>query len=406
METDFSATIPDADDAENRLSFRRLLSAAIELRASDVHIDPSTTGFTIRMRIDGMLVETTRLDQKAGQRLTNQLKAEVGIDPGRNFTPRASRHSYKIGDSELDIRITLVPCVSGEKIAIRMLDPDRVMHRIEDLGVSKDGLQHFREWLGGLTGMFLVSGATSSGKTTTLYALLHELAERKQHVLTIEDPVEYEIDGINQIQVDREHGLDFASGLKSMLRLDPDYMMVGELRDPETVDVAARAATSGHTLLSTIHARDAVSTVTALRNYGMTGNQIAVTVSVIVNQRLVRKLCTHCREKEAITDNECAWLEERGIRPHRDLWTATGCKECLNTGYSARTGIFEVWRLNATDYDMLLSGADERNIRRVLAQNHHESLVADAWKKIESGTTSLSEVRRATGALRADDWQL
>ena len=286
-----------------------------------------------------------------------------------------------------------------------MLDPDRVTHRIQDLGVGAEGLQHFREWLDGLTGMFLVSGSTSSGKTTTLYALLHELVERKQHVLTIEDPVEYEIDGINQIQVDREHGLDFASGLKSMLRLDPDYMMVGELRDPEAVEVAARAATSGHTLLSTIHARDAVSTVTALRNYGMTANEIAVTVSVIVNQRLVRKLCVHCREKEAIRDDDRAWLEQRGIRPHRELWTASGCKECLHTGYSARTGIFEIWRLSSTDYDMLLSGADERNIRRLLAQHHHEPLVTDAWEKVESGITSLSEVRRATGALRADDWQ-
>ncbi|MGK0188578.1 MAG: general secretion pathway protein E [Verrucomicrobiales bacterium] len=393
----------EIDDA-NQLACRRLVAEAHKLNASDIHIDPLLDGFVVRLRIDGVLKELGRLDRETGIRFINQLKVEVGISPGPIFLPKGSRHKYVFDSHELDMRITLVPCISGEKVAVRMLEPDRVEHRIEDLGVSSEGLRHFRDWLGGLNGMFLVSGATSSGKTTTLYALLHELAERDQHVLTIEDPVEYEIDGINQIQVDPIHGLDFATGLKSMLRLDPDYMMVGELRDAEAAAVAARAATSGQVLLSTVHARDAVSTITALRNFGMSGNQIAVTVAVIVNQRLVRKLCSHCRVKEAIPDDERDWLVERGVSPQSGVWTASGCKHCLNIGYSGRTGIFEIWRLNTADYDMLLAGADERNLRRKLAQSHHQSLVLDAWKKVQSGVTSIAEIRNATGALRADDW--
>ena len=271
--------------------------------------------------------------------------------------------------------------------------------------MEPDGLQHLRDWLGGLNGMFLVSGPTSSGKTTTLYALLHEMTKLGEHVLTIEDPVEYEIDGINQIQVDRQHGLDFAVGLTSMLRLDPDYLMVGELRDAETVEVAASAATSGHVLLSTIHSRDAVSAITALRNYGMGGNQIAATTAVIVNQRLVRKLCPHCRQGGApLSGIERSWLIEHGIAPAGHAWSATGCRECHGLGYSGRSGIFEIWRLDSADYDLLLSGADERSIRRKLARDGHHTLVADGWEKVRHGTTSLDEIRQATGALRAGDW--
>lgn len=397
----------DNDSADtDQLACRRLLEESLNLGASDVHIDPLLNGFAIRLRIDGTLKELGRLDRDAGTRIINQLKVEAGISPGTNFLPKGSRHKYKLSEHVLDMRMTLVPCISGEKMAIRLLEPERVEHRIKDLGVSSEGLLHFREWLDGLNGMFLVSGATSSGKTTTLYALLHELAVLDKHVLSIEDPVEYEIDGINQIQVDPNHGLDFATGLKSMLRLDPDYMMIGELREPEAAAVAARAATSGHVLLSTLHARDAVSTITALRNFGMSGNQIAVTVAVIVNQRLVRKLCPHCRVKESITEEERSWLSKHGVNPQGGVWIATGCQKCLGIGYKGRTGVFEIWRPNASDYDMLLAGADERNIRRKLAQQHHKSLVSDGWRKVQEGITSLSEIRHATGALRADDWIL
>lgn len=391
-------------DTDEPLTSHQLLGIGLRMGASDIHIDPLTDGFAIRARVDGAMVELRKMDQASGTHLTNQLKADTGIDPGKNFAPRSSRHSYTIAQKEIDIRITLVPCISGEKLAIRLLDPDRVEHHIDDLGLGQEGLRHLREWLGGLNGMFLVSGPTSSGKTTTLYALLHEMVKLDKHVLTIEDPVEYEIDGINQIQVDRQHGLDFAAGLKAMLRLDPDHLMVGELRDAETVDVAASAATSGHVLLSTIHSRDVVSSITALRNYGMGGNQIAVTAAVIVNQRLVRKLCAHCRKRQRISDADRAWLGERGIEPVDVLWEAFGCAECRDLGFAGRTGIFEIWRPDSADYDMLLSGADEKNIRRKLAQNGHRSLVMDAWEKVRTGVTTLGEMRQATGGLRSGDW--
>ena len=394
----------DIMDSEERLTSQRLLGLGLRMGASDLHIDPTTDGFAVRARVDGALVDLRHLDLAAGALLANQLKAETDIDPGAIFAPRTSRHTSSVGGKEIDIRITLVPCISGEKIAIRLLDPDRVEHRIGDLGMTGQGLGHLRDWLDGLNGMFLVSGPTSSGKTTTLYALLHEMVSHNRHVLTIEDPVEYEIDGINQIQVDRRHGLDFATGLKSMLRLDPDYMMVGELRDPETVEVAASAATSGHVLLSTIHSRDVVSAITSLRTYGLSGDQIAVTAAVIVNQRLVRELCQRCRKKQALGDGDRVWLDERGIEPVDYVWEAFGCAECRDLGFAGRTGVFEIWRLDATDYDMLLSGADERNIRRKLAQSQHRTLVAEAWEKVRAGITTMGEIRHATGGLRADDW--
>jgi type II secretory ATPase GspE/PulE/Tfp pilus assembly ATPase PilB-like protein len=391
--------------AEGIGSSEQLMGLGMHLGASDLHIDPITDGFLLRARVDGKLMELRRIDHAAGVLLGNQLKADTGIDPGANFAPRSSRHAYSIAGKQIDIRITLVPCASGEKIAIRLLDPDRIKHHIDELGLETDGLRLLKDWLSGLNGMFLVSGPTSSGKTTTLYALLHQMAKLGAHVLTIEDPVEYEIDGINQIQVDRQHGLDFAVGLKTMLRLDPDYLLVGEMRDAETVEVAASAANSGHVLLSTIHSRDAVSAITALRNYGMGGNQIAVTAAVIINQRLVRKLCPHCRKGGSpISSADRTWLIEHQITPSGTAWEASGCGECHGLGYAGRSGIFEIWRLDAVDYDMLLSGADERSIRRKLARNNHHTLVADGWEKARIGTTSLEEIRRATGALRADDW--
>ena len=395
----------DRTESPKQLAFKKLLGHAVKLRASDLHIDPMLEGFVLRVRVDGALRDLARIDQADGGRLVNQFKADLGIPPGANFVPRESRHKYEVGGQDLDLRVTLVPCISGEKLAIRLLEPERVVHRIDDLGVDGEGLQRFRDWLDGTNGMFLVSGATGCGKTTTLYALLHELAEADKHVLTIEDPVEYEIDGINQIQVDRTHGLDFALGLKSMLRLDPDYMMVGELRDLEAAKVAARAANSGQVLLSTIHARDAVSTISALRNFGMSGHQIAVTVAVIVNQRLVRKLCPNCRSKEPISDSDRSWLEARGLRPPSATWRSSGCESCMYLGYKGRTGVFEIWRLTGSDYDLLLAGADERNLRRKLAQGDHRTLAEDAWAKVQDGITSLAEIRHATGSIRADDWQ-
>ena len=242
--------------------------------------------------------------------------------------------------------------------------------------------------------MFLVTGPTASGKTTTAYSLLHELVVDSRHVVTIEDPVEYEIDGINQIQVDDRHGLDFGNGVQTSLRLDPDCLMVGEIRDAETAHHAFNAALQGHVVIATLHSRDSVSTVTRLRNFHLEDHQIAAALGVVVNQRLVARLCTSCMVRRKPTVAEVQFLESKGLRGPGTCRVSSGCDACHGTGIKGRSGIFDVWNLKQSDYEMILAGADEESIRDKLDRSLHKNLLEDALKKIESGVISVEEVMR------------
>ncbi len=385
---------PERLDPES-LACERLLKEALDRRATDLHLDPTMRGYELRYRIDGRLVEIDRLTREVGETILNQFKSEAGIDPGILVAPRSARRTYEFQDRVLDVRYTFATCISGQKLALRLLDPVRVMHQVSDLGLSEDGLEKVTAWLRNLNGMFLVTGPTGSGKTTTLYALLHEMAGRDRHILTIEDPVEYEIDGINQIQVDPRHGVDFANGLKAMLRMDPDFLMMGEMREAEAAEVCARAAISGHVTLSTLHARNAVSAVTALRNLGLTDHQIAVSLSLIVSQRLVRKLCESCARLAKPNARDRQWLEVFGLEAPEEAREAAegGCEACEGRGYLGRTGVFEIWHLDEADYEMLLAGADEHTLWRKLIQSGHRHLLNQALEKVKSGVTSLDEIR-------------
>ena len=372
----------------------RLVAAALRRRATDIHIDPSESAYRIRFRVDGLLTPFESLDHAGGLRLVNQFRTGAGFEPGTAFLPFGARQRFEVDGRSFDCRITLAPCLSGPKLAIRLLDPERMRHRVEGLGLSEAGMERFGLWLRRLNGMFLVTGPTASGKTTTAYALLHELAAENRHIVTIEDPVEYEIEGINQIQVDLRHGLDFAEGLRTILRLDPDHALIGELRDPDAVQTAASAAVAGHVILATMHARDAVSAVSALRNFGLADHQIASALGVVVNQRLVRKLCGECRQEAALPEAEKRWFETQGIAVPERVWQPGSCAACDGTGYRGRTGLFEVWRLDRADYEMLLAGADEQALRRHLHGIGHAELWADAAAKMEGGVTTFSEVQR------------
>jgi general secretion pathway protein E len=304
-----------------------------------------------------------------------------------------------VGGSQIDSRITLAPCVSGPKLSIRMLDPQRVLRSIGELGLEEQDLGRIDRWLREMNGMFLVSGPTASGKTTTLYTLLHAMALEERHIVTIEDPVEYEIDGINQIQVDRAHGLGFAEAIRTILRLDPDHVMVGELRSPKGADAAVSAAVAGHVILSTVHARDAVSSVTALRNFHIADHRIASALGVVVNQRLVRKLCTQCRKESPLLEAEIEFLKSHRIDLPAQAWKPVGCDACNNTGFLGRTGLFEIWDSDEADYGMLLAGADEESFREKLERQGHQTIWHDAVKKIARGVTSFEEVQRLGLAL-------
>lgn len=376
-----------------------LLDAALSRRVTDIHIDPLLDGYQIRLRVDGVLTTLRSETSEGGNRLINQFKAAAGIDPGTVFTPQGVRRKFEIAGDKIDCRLTLAPCVSGPKLSIRVLDPQRVLRAIDELGLEERDFGRIDRWLREMNGMFLVSGPTASGKTTTLYTLLHAMAVEERHIVTIEDPVEYEIDGINQIQVDRTHGLGFAEGIKTILRLDPDHAMVGELRSPEGADAAVSAAVAGHVILSTVHSRDAVSAVSALRNFHVADHRIAAALGLVVNQRLVRKLCTECRKEAPLLEAESEFLKSHRIDLPAQAWKEVGCEACNNTGFLGRTGLFEIWDSDQADYGMLLAGADEESIREKLERQGHQTIWHDAVKKISRGVTTFGEVQRLGLAL-------
>ncbi len=377
-----------------------LLRDALLARASDVHLDPHSDAVSVRFRIDGALHDVAVLSPGQGRRLINQLKTMADLDPVTSFSIEETRRSIEIDGQDVDLRMAAAPSVNGEKLAIRLLDQRRIKIDIHELGLSDEKLRNIEQWLGDTDGMFLVTGPTGSGKTTTLHALLRRLLPRQRSIITIEDPVEYRVDGAVQIQTDEEHGLTFAQGVKAMLRLDPDYMLVGEIRDAESANAAIECAGSGRVVLSTLHARDAVGAITGLRNWRLRDHEICSALAVVVAQRLVRTLCRHCRDQGEIHDGERRWLHRCG-GPAGDrldsAWRAVGCDHCGNLGYRGRTGVFEVWRLDEDDYRRILAGADERTLRRGLGEKGHGFLLDDALEKVRLGVTTVEELRGAGG---------
>ena len=372
---------------------KALLEDAVRGRATDIHITPQTGCVQIRFRIDGALVDVASLATEEGMRILRYFKTAGELPSGTAFRPHDARMTLKLGEGELDLRLATAPCIAGEKLAIRILDPNRIEQRIEDLGLRQDDQSKIGLWLGRASGMFLVAGPTGSGKTTTLYALLHKLKFLERSVVTVEDPVEYRIDGIAQMQIDPQRGLTFAVGLKAMLRLDPDYLLLGEVRDGESAQAALEVASAGRGMLSTLHSRDAVGVVTALRNWDLQDFEIATALEMVVAQRLVRKLCPHCRHLEAPRQEEIQWLESFRLPVPRRTWHAGQCDKCRGIGFSGRTGVFEIWTLNKEDYHQILVHDDERGLRENLARQDFHPLLADGLEMVAGGTTSLDELR-------------
>ena len=373
---------------------RPLLEDCSHLQASDIHVEPHHEGTRVRVRLDGAVWDVIHLTTADGKTLVNQLKAMAGLDPITRFTPQESHASIPLSENRLDLRISLAPALDRETLAIRLLDPRRLDRSIEALGLGSRNLRILTEWMDDVSGLFLATGPTGSGKTTTLYALLQHLKDSNRVVLSLEDPVEYQIDGVSQIEVDELHGLNFAEGIKSLLRHDPDYMMLGEIRDDVSAHTAVNAAISGRVLLSTMHSRDCVGAVTALRNWDLTDHEIAESLSVVVAQRLVRKVCTQCNERRKPSEAESRWFESYGSDVPAHLWEGRGCKACRNLGYRGRTGVYELWRLQDSDYQMILRHTDEHRLRMHLLDRGHSFLLNEAFNKLEEGVTSFPEIRQ------------
>lgn len=387
--------IVESDDSAARRPdlAEMLLSDAVQARVSDIHLEPTQGGARVRFRIDGAMWDAQELAPEEYKVVVNQFKAMANLDPIVRFTPRDAHAFCSLAAGKIDMRIAIAPAMGGELMTVRLLDHQRLERNVRDLGLSEANLALLNEWLEETNGMFLSSGPTGSGKTTTLYALLHELKHHDRCVITLEDPVEYHISGVSQIQVDQLHQLSFGEGIKAILRHDPDLLMMGEIRDRATAHAGVDAALSGRVMLSTVHSRDAVGVVTALRNWGLADHEIAESLSVVVSQRLVRRICGNCKHESAPTKDELNWTRRRRLPEPQRVWRAKGCEKCHSLGYYGRIGVFEFWRLDAEDYHALLSHTAEYRMRQMLEAKGHATILKDAYDKAMAGVTTLAEAR-------------
>ena len=370
-----------------------LLRDAVESRASDIHMEPLNGAMRIRLRIDGDLLEAGMVPGAYGARLLNHFKAIGNMDPGHLFRPRESRLTYRLDDEELDLRLTVSPCLNSETMVIRLISAAMIDQRLAALGLSERDLHRIHDWLESTTGMLAVCGPTGSGKTTTVYSILREMSRFKRSIFTIEDPVEYQVEGINQIPVDEEHGLTFNEGIKSILRMDPDYMMLGEMRDGSSADAGLTAANRGTVVLTTMHSRDPFGVITTFRNWHIPDNEIAVGCNVLIAQRLVRCLCPECKHQAKPNEDQKRWLRAAGAKIPAKVWEPGACEHCRGLGYHGRTGIFEIWQLDEEDYDAVLNGVDEHTLRRQVHAKDHGTMLDDGLDKIGQGITSVDELR-------------
>ncbi len=372
----------------------RVFQDARDERATDVHIDPENGTLCIRFRIDGILRDVALIPREHGAQFLGHIKALVDLDPTPLLRPASGGTLYDLDNAEVNLRVTCTPTVRGEKMSVRLLDPRRVRYTLEELGLNHEQKEKIDRWLEGMNGMVLVTGATGSGKTTSLYALLHQLKSLNCSVVTIEDPVEYHVEGINQIQVNEARGVSFSEGVKTMLRLDPDFLMVGEMRDRASAEAALAASSTGRVLLSSLHSRDAAGAITTLRNLDVQDFEITAALELVISQRLVRRLCPDCKREEEPPSEDRGWLEALGVAVPPTSWVGTGCEKCRHTGYRRRIGVFEVWHVDEDANELIRRHTDEKSLRRAIRESGTETLLEDGMRKAAEGITSLAELRR------------
>lgn len=390
-----------SDDSSNENLPALLVADAVQQGASDIHIDPAHDGCVIRLRINGVLYDIAEFLADSTQRLVNQIKSAAEIDPTRSFTPHEGRWRQDTEGHPIDLRVTTMPSVAGEKIAIRILDPQRANQQLGSIGLNPQHLDRLEKWAENPDGLFLTVGPTGSGKTTTLYALLQQFRLSARSIVTIEDPVEYRLEGLTQVQVNERHDLTFAAALRSILRLDPNIVMVGEVRDNASATAAAEAAITGRVVMSSLHCRDVAGAITALRNRGVSNHQIAASLRVVVAQRLVRKLNPEARVEVEPSEADLHWLKALGkAAPSVCYETHAHAGRQALTG-EGRVGVYEVLELSERDVDLILANASEREIRAELLRHGHTTLVDDGLAKVEAGLISLGDLRQALGISHA-----
>ena len=378
-----------------------ILTDAIKKRASDIHVEPYEKSFRVRFRMDGTLYEMMKPPLKMKNAMISRLKIMARLDIAERRLPQDGRIKLKMGkDTEMDFRVSVLPTLFGEKVVLRLLDKSNLQLDMTKLGFMDQQLGHFREAIYRPFGIVLVTGPTGSGKTTTLYSALSELNKTTENISTAEDPVEFNLAGINQVQIHEEIGLTFANALRSFLRQDPDIILVGEIRDFETAEIAIKAALTGHLVLSTLHTNDAPSTVNRLLNMGIEPFLVSSATNLILAQRLVRKICQECKEPVTITPESFVKLgvQKEEYEQYKDItfYKGKGCDICNNTGYKGRLALYEVMPISEPIKELILQGASAMDIKREAIRQGLQTLRRSGISKLLGGVTSLEEVLKTT----------
>jgi len=393
---DLNATAA-AQDSSIIKFVNQIMAEALEVRATDVHVEPFENQLRIRYRVDGVLIETPIPSKirKYHAAIVSRLKILSHLDIAEKRLPQDGRIRLRIAGREIDLRVSVIPMIHGEAVVLRILDRGDAMYGLEHLGMSVRDNKVWTEVLDLPHGIILVTGPTGSGKTTTLYAALSKINNTDLKIITIEDPVEYQLRGINQIQVNTKANLTFGAGLRAILRHDPDVVLIGEIRDRETAEIAVQASLTGHLVFSTLHTNDAPGATTRLIDMGVEPYLVASSVEMVAAQRLVRLICKHCREEmpQEEVDRLTSELDD-DVPPV--LYRGRGCRNCQNTGYRGRQGVFEMMPVTDEVRNLILSRASSRAIRKVAVEQGMKSLRQDGWRLVAEGRTTVEEVIRMT----------
>jgi type II secretion system protein E len=396
-DTDLAAV--EEDEASIIRFVNQVLKDAIELRASDIHLEPFEDEFRIRYRIDGVLQDISVPAQlkRFQPAIVSRVKILSHLNIAEKRLPQDGRIKVRIDDAEVDIRVSIIPMLHGEAVVMRLLRQNATLRGMQQLDMDKRELECFRRVLELPHGIILVTGPTGSGKTSTLYTALNEINDAVRKIITIEDPVEYQLKGVNQIQVNEKSGLTFARGLRSILRHDPDVILVGEIRDKETAEIAVQASLTGHLVFSTLHTNDAPGAVTRLVDMGVEPYLVASSLEAVLAQRLVRVLCPHCKQADD-SPTASALKEKLGIPASTIIYRSTGCRECRNTGFFGRHAIFEWMDTDSEIRQLVLKNASTDQIREVARRAGMKMLAEDGWRLVRLGITTVEEVLSVTTA--------
>ena len=375
-----------------------IISRAVEIEASDIHFEPFENDLRIRYRIDGVLHDMEAPTKRLQNAISSRIKIMAKLNIAERRLPQDGRIKHRVSGKEIDMRVSTIPTIYGESVVLRILDRGNVVLDLTKLGFPANSLKKFENIISKPYGMLLVTGPTGSGKTTTLYASLNKLNSSDKKIITIEDPIEYQLHGVNQIHVKPQIGLTFSSGLRSIVRQDPDIIMVGEIRDAETADIAIQAALTGHMVFSTVHTNDSAGAITRLSDMGIEHYLMASALVGVLAQRLVRKICSHCKKLAKVGKKS---LEEIGseikdILDVNDLYEGEGCEKCNRTGYRGRIGIYELLLIHEEIHDMILKKTSSVHIKEKARSLGMTTLRGDGWQKVKDGVTSVSEIYRVT----------